>query len=56
MEQIQVKGIESLDEKEKKIADKLFGEYFTKLQRKIKNTLSLKIYVKEYNKEGKRKK
>jgi hypothetical protein len=56
MEQIQVKGIELLDEQEKKTADKLFGEYYIKLQRKMKSTLSLKIYIKEYNKEGKRKK
>ena len=56
MEQIQVKGTESLDEQEKKIANKLFDEYYTKIQRKLKNTLSLKIYIKEYNKEGKRKK
>ena len=56
MEPIQVKGMEVLDEKEKKVSEKLFGEYYTKLQRKIKNPLSLKIYVKEYNTEGKRKK
>ena len=55
-EQIQVKGIELLDEKEKKIADKLFDEYYTKVQRKIKNLTSLKIHIKEYNKDGKRKK
>src|SRR3989344_1832916 len=55
-EQIQVKGIELLDEKEKKIADKLLDEYYTKVQRKIKNLTSLKIHIKEYNKDGKRKK
>ncbi len=56
MEPIQVKGIELLDEKERGIADKLFSEYYTKLQRKIKSPLSLKIYIKQYNTEGKRKK
>ena len=56
MEQIQVKGMESLDEQEKRTANKLFDEYYTKIQRKIKNSLSLKIYIKEYNKDGKRKK
>jgi len=55
-ENIQVKGIELLDEQENKTANKLFEEYYTKIQRKIKNSLSLKIHIKEYNKEGKRKK
>lgn len=56
MEQIQVKGIESFDEKEKKTINKLLKDYYKKLQRKIKNDFSLKVYIKEYNKEGKRKK
>jgi len=55
-EKIEVKGLEILDEKEKIIADKLFQEYYKKIQRKIKNNLKIKIHIKEYNKEGKRKK
>ena len=56
MENIQIKGMESLGEEEKKKANKIFEDYYKKIQRKLKNDLSLKIYIKEYNKEGKRKK
>ena len=56
MEQVQVRGIELLNEQERKIANKLFDEYYKKIQRKIKNLASLKIHIKEYNKDGKRKK
>ena len=53
---IEVKGIESLGEQEKATVNNLFDSYYIKIQRKIKSPLSLKIHIKEYNKEGKRKK
>ena len=55
MEEIQVKGIENLDEKEKATLDKISSDCFKKIKRKF-NDLSLKIHIKQYNVEGKRKK
>lgn len=56
MKQIEISGIELLNEEEKEIVDKLFSEKYKKIQRMIKNDISLKINIKEYKKEGKRKK
>lgn len=53
---IEIINIEILDEKEKKIADKLLGEYHKKIQRLVKNPLSLKIHIKEYDRDGKKSK
>ena len=55
MENIEIKGLENLDDKEKKIADKLFNEYYNKINRALKN-FKLKIHIKIYDKEGKSKK
>lgn len=53
---IEINNQEILNDKEREIADKLVKEYYQKIQRKIKNITSLKIYIKEYGKEGKGKK
>ena len=56
MEQIEIKGIDILTEQEKRLANKLLNEYFPKIERQIKNIISLKVHIKEYKKQGKRKK
>ncbi len=56
MENIEFKGREILNDEENKTADKLFAEYYPKIQRKIKNMQLLKVHIKEYKKEGKGKK
>mgnify|MGYP001595894137 CR=1 FL=1 len=56
MNSIEITGIEILTEKEKEVADKLLKEYYLKIQRQLKKIISLKLYIKEYKKEGKGKK
>jgi len=56
MEPIEINGIGLLNEQEKKKANKLLNEYYPKIQRQIKNTTSLRVYIKEYEKKGNRKK
>src|SRR4030043_103202 len=56
MKNIEVINIEILNEEERAIADKLLNEYYLKIQRLIKTPLSLKVHIKEYDKEGKKKK
>ena len=56
MQPIQIKGIDILTEQEKRLANKLLNEYFPKIKRQVKNIISLKVHIKEYEKEGKRKK
>ena len=56
MGDIEIINIENLNGKERKIATKLSNEYYSKIQRLIKTPLSLRIHIKEYEKEGKRKK
>ncbi len=56
MESIQINGIELLNSQERKIADKLYKEYYLKIQRQIKNVISLKVYIREHEKEGLRRK
>jgi len=55
MQQIEVKGLEFLSEDEKKTADKLFKEYYEKIERKLKNFLGLKVHIKIYSPEGRKK-
>ena len=52
MRDIEIINIENLNGKERKIATKLFNEYYSKIQRLIKTPLSLRIHIKEYEKEG----
>jgi len=57
MKNIEITNIELLDEKEKNTAEKLFQEYYNKIQRQIKNKEAiLKVDIEEYSKGGKRKK
>ncbi len=56
MNRIEIKGMELLNEEEKKTVNKLFESYYPKIERIAKNDLSLKINIKEYYKEGKNKK
>jgi len=51
-----ITNIEILNEKERKIAKKLFDEYYIKIQRLIKKPFSLKVYIREHEKEGQRRK
>lgn len=56
MEPIQIKGVDILTEKEKRLVNKLLNEYYPKIKRQLKNVTSLNVHIKEYKKEGKRKK
>ncbi len=56
MDDIEITNIELLKEEEKKIAEKLLNEYFSKLQRMTKAPIKLKIKIKEYDKNGKKSK
>lgn len=52
MEPIEINGIELLNDEEREIANKLLNEYYSKIQRKIKNVTSLRTYFKKYDKNG----
>ncbi len=54
--ELQTKGMELLNEKEKQIADKLLNEYYEKIKRQIKKDFIFRINFKEYDKDGKNKK
>ena len=56
MEQIEITGLDILTEEEKKLSDKLLNEYYPKIQRQVKNIITLKVHIKEYEKNGERKK
>jgi len=57
MENIEITNIKLLDGKEKILAEKLFPEYLEKLKRQVNNEDAiLKVHIKKYDKEGKRKK
>ena len=56
MELIKIKGISLLTEDERRLADKLLNEYYPKIQRRIKNVVFLRVHIKEYEKDGARKK
>ena len=51
-----ISNLQILNEEERKIAKKLFDEYYIKIQRLIKNSFSLKVHFKEHEKEGQRRK
>jgi len=55
MEQIKIIGIKELDNSEADTVNRLAREYYSKIQRAIKNITSLVIHVKAYNITGKRK-
>ena len=54
MEPITINGIEILSNGDKKLANKLLNEYFPRIQRLVKNEISLRFFVKEHEKEGKK--
>lgn len=54
MDAIEVKGADLLSEQEKILANKILNEYYPRIQRMLKNLTSLRLYVKEYDKGGKR--
>lgn len=56
MEAIQYIGIEQLTPEERATLDKLSAEYYGTIQRSLKNLTSVIVHIKEYKKEGKRKK
>ena len=56
MVEIKIIGLELLTEEEKSITTKIINEYLPRFQRAIKTQIQLKVDIKEYNKEGKRKK
>jgi hypothetical protein len=56
MENIVIKNIEILTGEEKQILSQLLAGYYPKIQRLVKTELSLEIQIKEYDKEGKKKK
>ena len=55
-ELITIKGIDQLSEKERSIVKNLVNKRFDKIERETRNETSIKVVVKEYDKEGKRKK
>ena len=52
---IDIQGIEELDEKEKIRTIQLIEEYYPKIERQLKNVISLNIHIKIYDKGGKKK-
>lgn len=55
MEQLQITGLDSLNDFEKATLNKLANEYYPKIQRAIKNITSLVVHIKSESKGGKRK-
>ncbi len=53
---VHASGVNLLDEEEKKKVSELLEGYHQKIQRHFDNDVFLDLHVKEYNKEGKRKK
>jgi len=54
--EIDIVGLDLLNESEKKDADKLIEEGFKKLKRKLKESSRLKIHIKVYSPEGNKRK
>ena len=55
MEQIKIIGIKELNDNEVETVNRLAKEYYSKIQRAIKNITSTVIHLKTYNITGKRK-
>ena len=55
MEQIKIIGIKELNDNEVETVNRLAKEYYSKVQRAIKNITSIVMHVKTYNVTGKRK-
>lgn len=54
MEPIQIIGIDELKEEEKEIVNVLANDYYGKIQRVLKNEISIKVHIKQHSKTGKR--
>ena len=54
--EIQTKGLEILNENEKKDFETVLGKYYEKIERKLKDISSIVFHLKEYNRQGTRKK
>ena len=52
IEKIQYRGVDNLNDEEKKILDKLAPEYYDKIQRSLNNITSLQVDIKLYKKLG----
>jgi len=50
---IHAKGVDLLNEKEKQLVNRLLNEYYSRIQRQIKNLTSFNFDLKKYEKEGK---
>lgn len=55
MDNIEYVGVNELKDGEKADLEKLSAEYYGKIKRRIKNTTSLKIHIKDHGKGGKSK-
>ncbi len=53
MEQIQIIGMKELDDMEIDAISRIANKYYPKMQRELRNELSLVIHVKDYKKGGK---
>ena len=56
MEAIQIIGIKDLDEMEIESVNRISNRYYGKIQREIKNIITLVIHIKAYKKQGTRRK
>jgi len=50
---IHITGIETLNEKQKQLVNRLFNLYYKKVKRQLKNEVSFEVHIKSYEKEGK---
>lgn len=53
---IHISGLKLLTNEEKDLANKILNKFYNKIQRHFKNEVSIECHIKEYEKEGKRKK
>ena len=53
---IHAAGIDTLNEKQKQLVNRLLNEYYKKVQRQLKNEVFFEFHIKNYEKDGKSKK
>ncbi|MBI2650889.1 hypothetical protein HYX01_00255 [Candidatus Woesearchaeota archaeon] len=56
MQQIQIIGVRDLDEMEIESINRIANRHYQKIQRELKNDISIKLHIKSHKKEGKQKK
>lgn len=54
MEPIQITGIDDISEEDRDLVNKLANEYYVKIQRSLKNIISIKLHIKQHSKTGKK--